>query len=361
MRTLMTGPAWVAYGQIYVESTLDDSSSLEDCFAGQQNGLCGAAVPGKLFLITGLHTGHVGFTVELYDEQPPLDDTWEEIVEASYHPLGNAALVTWASDGGFWELDLDPFDYRLRYCAQGMDAGHQGAPPMDDQPLIDHYLLQLWPAPPAPDQVLKQTSAQAAYWHRSVREMPPQPSPAERAAAEQERQRLNALAQEAARKEALLQTWGGRLPSERVLATWHTQELAQLDRDLVDELDAADADLLYTVARWSARRACAAAGLDQTPWVAAALDLMDRGGDYVAVINPPAGLRPGGSFVTSTDWDPELSPTLQAMQVLNSTYWNDPLHAATATLWLAIGAAGNDSVVIAELRLAFPQLTNRAL
>ncbi|HZX04104.1 hypothetical protein [Kribbella sp.] len=81
MRVLMTGPAWVSYAQIYVESVLDSYSDLGECFAGQQNGLCGAASPGRLFLITGLHTGEVGFTVELYDDVPPLDDTWEEVVE----------------------------------------------------------------------------------------------------------------------------------------------------------------------------------------------------------------------------------------------------------------------------------------
>lgn len=31
---------------------------------------------------------------------------------------------------------------------------------------IDRYLLQLWPAPMAPDAILRQTSEHAAYWHR---------------------------------------------------------------------------------------------------------------------------------------------------------------------------------------------------
>lgn len=186
MRTLMTGPAWVSYAQIYVESVEEDYSSLEDCFTGQQNGLCGAAVPGKLFLTTGLHTGEVGFTVELYDEEPALDDTWEEIVEASYRPLGPAMLVTWASDGGWWDLDLEPgIDYRLRYCGRGMDAAHQGGPP-EGEPPIDCYLLQFWPAAPALDRVVKTTSASAAHSHEYIREAPwpaerpriqPQPQP----------------------------------------------------------------------------------------------------------------------------------------------------------------------------------------
>jgi hypothetical protein len=43
---------------------------LEESFQGQSNGLCGAACSGMLFLITGLHTGHVGFTVDVLDARP---------------------------------------------------------------------------------------------------------------------------------------------------------------------------------------------------------------------------------------------------------------------------------------------------
>ena len=42
-------------------------------FRGQANGLCGAAVPGLLFLITGLHTGHFGFMVDVCAPRPPVD------------------------------------------------------------------------------------------------------------------------------------------------------------------------------------------------------------------------------------------------------------------------------------------------
>ena len=51
MRTVMTGPAWVSYSQIYVESA-ENYADLGECFAGQRNGLCGAAVAGKLWLVT---------------------------------------------------------------------------------------------------------------------------------------------------------------------------------------------------------------------------------------------------------------------------------------------------------------------
>jgi hypothetical protein len=172
VKTLMTGTAWVSYGQIYVESA-ENYSDLGECFGGQQNGLCGAAIDGKLFLITGLHTGDVGFTVELHDGPPPIDDTWEEIVEAPYRPLGDVSLEGWGGSGR-WPLELRPIQHRVRYSARGMDAAHQG---MDEEGVVlDHYLLQFWPAPAAPDQILKQTSSEAAYWHDFARTRPPPPT-----------------------------------------------------------------------------------------------------------------------------------------------------------------------------------------
>lgn len=91
MRTLVNDAAWVHYGQIYVRSG-EDYPDFEACFTDQVNGLCGASKPGHLFMITGLHTGHVGFTVELHDELPPVDDSWQEVVEVSFRPRGEAGL-----------------------------------------------------------------------------------------------------------------------------------------------------------------------------------------------------------------------------------------------------------------------------
>ena len=41
-----------------------------------------------------------------------------------------------------------------------------------DGPRLERYLLQFWPAAPGPDQVLKQTSETAAYWHEFARTRP---------------------------------------------------------------------------------------------------------------------------------------------------------------------------------------------
>src|SRR5262249_12792354 len=61
----------VHYGQAYILMSEMPNPGLNDAFRGQTNGLCGAAVRGALWLVTGLHTGQVGFTVDVLDAAPP--------------------------------------------------------------------------------------------------------------------------------------------------------------------------------------------------------------------------------------------------------------------------------------------------
>lgn len=169
MFTPFDGEIHVHYSQLYVLSESCEQPDLDDAFTGQTSGLCGAAVPGVLWLVTGLHTGDVGFTVEVHDRAPALDPAWEDIVEVSYRPQdAYTALVQWGGEAAY-DLGLREIDYRVRYCAQGMDRGRALDTRLDEEQ-ADRYALQFWPAPPEPDRVLRQTSEQAAYWHRSTRE-----------------------------------------------------------------------------------------------------------------------------------------------------------------------------------------------
>ncbi|MFE4052917.1 hypothetical protein [Streptomyces sp. YIM B13518] len=279
MRRPVTGEVHVHYHQIYVESDPDNATSgLSEAFAGQSGGLCGAAVPGALWLRTGLHTGDVGFVVEVHDEAPALDPVWEDVVEVSFRPLSERTrLVQWAGEAA-WDLDLARTDYRVRYCARGMDEGRELDTRVDGEPQTDSYLLQFWPAPPHPDRVIRQTSQQAAYWHGHARRLPPPPTPEQRA----ETERLARQAEERAAEERRLHrerwAWGGRLPSEglRGARESNVRDLLRFDSDLVHALDAAGPDVQRAVALLAARRACEVAGLTDVPWVAEALTALTR-------------------------------------------------------------------------------------
>jgi hypothetical protein len=155
----------VEYAQAYVVSGGFDLPDPILAFHGQVNGLCGAALPGDLFLVTGLHSGVVHLRVELAEREPELTDWWEEAVEASFTPgADDVALVQWASEASF-PLALPVQKYRVRYCARGMDAAREPAVVAHLADPVDSYLLTFWPSPPGPDRILRETSSIAIYWH----------------------------------------------------------------------------------------------------------------------------------------------------------------------------------------------------
>ncbi|WP_308282404.1 hypothetical protein [Streptomyces lichenis] len=267
MRVPVGGEVWVHYGQLFVESGEEDHAGLHEAFAGQVSGLCGAAVPGALLLTTGLHTGRVGFRVEVHDRAPELDPAWEDVVEVSLLPKpGRCSLVVWGEHDSH-TLGLPATDHRLRYCAYGMDRGKELDTRGGGMPQVDRYLLLFWPAPPEPDRVIRQTSEIAAHWHGFAREQPPPPTAEERAEAERAR-----FAEEEREQ------WGGRRPSPALRAVeGSARSLIDFDAALVHALDDAGPDIQRAVALLAARRACEVAGIDGLDWVAPALTALAEG------------------------------------------------------------------------------------
>ncbi|MFJ8595307.1 hypothetical protein [Streptomyces sp. NPDC093598] len=225
-----------------------------------------------------MHTGDVGFTVEVHDRAPPLDPSWEDAVEVSFRPASaDSALVQWAGEAS-WPLGLGETDYRVRYCAEGMDRAGEKDTRLEGEPQLDRYLLQFRPAPPERDRVLRQTSRSAAYWHDYARKLPPPPTPAERAEAE----RRARLARETAERERLLaferHRWGGRMPSAALRdVRGDVSGLRDFDPAFLHALDAAGPAVQRAVARFAAHRACEAAGFTALDWVADALTALDEG------------------------------------------------------------------------------------
>jgi len=364
VQTFVRGEVHVHYGQIYVESGADHPD-LTECFAGQANGLCGAASPGTLYLHTGLHTGNVGFTVEAHESPPALDDAWEEVVEVSFTPhSASVALVQWAGEAS-WDLDLPESAYRVRYCATGMDAAQSADTRLDDEPMLDRYLLQFWPAAPSPDRVVRRTGELAAYWHGYAAELPPPPSP--EALAEAERRSLleRRRQEEESRRLMELRDWGGRLPSERLRhLSGNGRALAMLDRDLAEAVAAAGPETQRSIARWTARRAYTVAGLTGLDWAAPALNALDGGRD----LPPPfddhdqvwerlfTDPRVPRRTVTSVDGDiPNLSQQAMAVPALFGAAGPDPLDAALETLFAASATFGREGYksFFGEVRDAF--------
>ncbi|MGX1026332.1 hypothetical protein RKD38_001013 [Streptomyces ambofaciens] len=342
MRTVYRGELPIAHGRFHVDSRREPREPVpwEAC-AGQTDGLCGAAAPGCLFLCTGVRGGTVALTVEVHGAAPPLDDHWEDVVEASFRPLTSSTAVLPCGHGALCELALPPADHRVRYCGRGLD---DGAGP------VGQYLLQFWPAPPAADRVVRQTSRGAAHRHRGV---PAPGSPVTGGPSERER--------------AETRSWGGRLPSGRVRAAGDVARgLVPLDRDLLDAVDAACPVTQRGLARWAARRAFTTAGLEGVDWVAPALAALDRGeplpapfddsqtawdrfftDDRTALTAPdPPGVGHGAPLCRAL-----------ALPALRAAADPDPLRAALGALFAAAVAHGTDyPALFAEARRCFPGL-----
>jgi hypothetical protein len=165
MTRIFNGRLYVHYGQAYVVTCDNTAGRLEESFQGQSNGLCGAALPGMLFLITGLHTGHVGFVVDVLSEPPELDTTWDEIVEVSFLAGESLTVLEHWNGETVTSVPLSSGSYRVRYCAKNMDRGHEVDTILEDEEPVDFYSLAFWPEEALEDCVIKQTSEQAAYWH----------------------------------------------------------------------------------------------------------------------------------------------------------------------------------------------------
>ncbi|GEM_PF-713022 len=282
MRVLLDQSVGVHYGYMAIEPFgAGLTAELLQARGGQRNGLCGATFPGALSFVVGLHTGSVPVRIELHDDAPPPEPDWEDVVEASLTPVeGEPYALT--SFGHAEPLDL-PTDrsLRARWSAHGMDESHRGGPGEGEQPL-DRYLLQLWPAPPAADTVVRWGSEAARYWHGVAERTPPPPTPEERARARIAQEASDRARDEAARRARLereeTDAWGGRPPSDDLRAWgWRARQLAGQDRDLVDAIAGLDPEQQRAVATWAATRACERAGILDRPGLATALADIARG------------------------------------------------------------------------------------
>jgi hypothetical protein len=355
---LLDQVVFVAYGQIYLESaTARMAGEMAESFRGQSNGLCGGVVPGMLFLITGTHTGEVRFRVELHDREPPLGEDWEDAVEASLSSAeGEIALAEWGGSG--WHpLRMPAGDYRVRYHAQRMDEGHQGS----EDRAVDHYLLQLWPASPAPDRIVRVTSAGAAYWHRWAQALPPPPTPAEVAEAAR-RQRLAQQAREVEQRAAKdRRRWGDRAPNDRLRQVkGSVRGMERVDLPLVFDLSETDDETLRAVARWAVEQAYRAAGLTDLPWVAPALTALREGQPPPPPFHDLNAVWPRLDTVPLTtvrSYDgrhDRISQQHAAVPAYFGALEPDALQAALDALFAAVVTYGSDYPrLLAEVRTTF--------
>lgn len=169
-RVLLDQVVETDYGQfdlVWSESGGFDGN-FDRFFAGQVNGLVGASDPDGVYINLARRSGGSPVSIVLMDA-PPVDDeaSWEDVVEVSFiFPEGQEMRwITWAGESWGALGTIPPGSYRLRVSAKGRDQGH--ADEFSEHP-VDAYLLQMWPAHPQPDTVLRTGSEDGRYWHGEV-------------------------------------------------------------------------------------------------------------------------------------------------------------------------------------------------
>lgn len=108
---------------------------------------------GEVRVETGLHTASLPLTVEIHDLEPPLCAGWDDVAEVSVPVPAGVLLVTDTPVPNVFPnlTPHGPGTYRIRAHANGREASHQGSD------TAEHHLLQIWPAPHAPDLLLHLT------------------------------------------------------------------------------------------------------------------------------------------------------------------------------------------------------------
>ena len=170
-KILFSGQLNIYYGQFYFdmadEDNIDEDMLLpETAFNGQENGICGAVQKGKLFFVTGISDGIININVDLHMPEPPVDETYGEVVEVPFQRGEEpVALCEWAAEATH-NLDLPAGNFRVRYCIDGMDKDYDEASDFDAPLPGQRHLIQIWSSEAKPDKVVKQSSDMAAYWHK---------------------------------------------------------------------------------------------------------------------------------------------------------------------------------------------------
>jgi hypothetical protein len=376
---LFAGELWLSYGQFHLwgEHAPEDDALT---FGDQRNGLLGAAQPDALALKVGLHTGAVPLTVELHPGPPPLDLSWEEVVEATWvRPPGSRTecLLMGLLANSHHPVALPPVDHRARFSASGMDAAHQADTRGADEPVIDRYLLQLWPAAPGgstDDAVIKQTSGAAAYWHGIARELPPLAETVRVRAEHAEQQRLErerrrAASVDRAQRVQDQRMWGGPRPAAPLGELIQAAQIARLDLPLATAIADASPDQQRRITWWLLRRGLVRAGVDHIGWLTAGVDAVEHGDPLPTVFTDHHGnaavdlLFRDTRIIHTRVWSmdgstDEYSGQIGALCALQHAGDPDPAVAVFVVLNEVATTFGGQEypALFSELRAAFPSL-----
>ena len=143
-----------------------DETGMENFYEGQRNGLLGGALRSRMDVYLGVHTGAFRIDIDINRAAPAIDESWEEIVEASCFIEGGRVVLSCFAAAQSVCLPLQQAWYRARLHVNGYGESERLG--VFGDPAIEYYKLIFWPDEPKDDAILKQTREAAIARHRLV-------------------------------------------------------------------------------------------------------------------------------------------------------------------------------------------------
>ncbi|MGD0246715.1 MAG: hypothetical protein ABSB59_41180 [Streptosporangiaceae bacterium] len=125
-------------------------------------GLANGEFGEHAILTTARQYGSIRLTVQVLDEEPALDPSWDAAVEFSLHTGESVSVTGWAGEGIIAVPLPSAADVRVRYVVLDGQAAQDQAAADDDGP--ERYLVQMWPGTQAPPRVAVSSSPWSQYW-----------------------------------------------------------------------------------------------------------------------------------------------------------------------------------------------------
>ncbi len=298
---------------------------------------------GAVSFYTGIAYGPVCVGVELLD-RPPIDlaqEGWEVVEETTVS--ATQAMVVSAADGTVCTT-IDPVPagtYQVRAHARGRDT-HFG---LDVDEIVEDYLICLWPTTTRTTDALVRTLHKTdSAWSPQPQVDRPEPSREYVYVRDDSGKVITVPPQsrEALAVRSVLHTFGGKPLTPALEAIYAARHVAGLDRDLIDRVEALDANRQRAFARWCVHRAWERAGLVRSPWFRQRLADMDAGQsahpDFIASTNARNRLdtdpRIRLTLVSGLPASAELVQQYEAMQAYARSMYSEatPLESAIEAL-----------------------------
>lgn len=129
-------------------------------------GLANGEFGDLAILTTARQYGSIRLTVQVLNEEPALDPSWDAAVEFSPHTGESVSVTGWAGAGIIPVPLPSAVDVRVRYAVlDGQITQDQAtAAAAGDGAGPERYLVQMWPGMQAPPRVVVSSSPWSQYW-----------------------------------------------------------------------------------------------------------------------------------------------------------------------------------------------------